>query len=126
MRRDFFARTGENPSQGSEDLVELMARWVRRVAEPAEIGERTGTQVNRSAVRLGMTPNQVKKLWYRERRTIHAHEYLRVKRVVEALDCRREQRRQLRADIADQVAPVDERGAGPLVGMARKDGLETG
>lgn len=124
MTKETYARGGENPSQGSEDLVDLMARWVRQIAEPAQIGERTGTQINRSAVRLGMSPNQVKKLWYRERRTLHAHEYLHVKRVVESLEGRRELRRQLRDQIHDQISSVDERDPGPLERMARKQSLD--
>ena len=125
MGRDFFASGGENFSPSREADVDECAQLVRRAAEPAKIGERTGTQIERAALRLDLTPNQVKKLWYRERRAIEHHEFVRIQNTVARLECRRELRRKLRADIADQIAPMDERKAGPLVGMARKDGLET-
>ena len=124
MTRDFFASGGEFPSPSREADVNECALLVRRAAEPAEIGERTGTQIERAALRLQMTANQVKKLWYRERRAIEHHEYLRIQNVVARLECRRELRRELRAEIADHLRPVGEREAGPLVGMARKAGLE--
>ena len=125
MRGDFFDRAGENFAPNREATIDECALLVRRAAEPAQIGERTGTQIERAALRLQMTANQVKKLWYRERRAIEHHEYLRIQNVVARLECRRELRRELRAEIADHLRPVGERAAGPLVRMARKPRLET-
>jgi hypothetical protein len=123
LDRNFFSRAGENEAS-RETTVEECAQLVRRAAAPAEIGERTGTQIERAALRLGMTANQVKKLWYRERRAIEHHEYVRIQSIVARLEGRRALRRELRAEINDRLRAVDERAAGPLVGLARKPSLE--
>jgi hypothetical protein len=125
MDRTNYTRAGEFSSPSREADVNECALLVRRAAEPAEIGERTGTQIERAALRLQMTANQVKKLWYRERRAIEHHEYLHIQNTVARLECRRDLRRELRAEIADHLRPVGERAAGPLVRMARKPRLES-
>jgi hypothetical protein len=126
VERKFFAPPGEFSSPSRETTVDECAFLVRRAAEPAELGERTGTQIGRAALRLAMTPNQVKKLWYRERRAIEHHEFLRIHAAVSRLEERRAQRRELRAEIDDQIGNVDQRDAGPLVAMARAPRLDEG
>ena len=126
MTRDFFASGGEFPSPSREADVNECALLVRRAAEPAEIGERTGTQIERAALRLNMTANQAKKLWYRERRAIEHHEYLRICAAVARLEERREQRRQLRAQIDHQIGKPDQHEAGPAIGMFAARRLEKG
>ena len=117
MRGDFFDRAGENFAPNREATIDECALLVRRAAEPAQIGERTGTQIERAALRLNMTANQAKKLWYRERRAIEHHEYLRICAAVARLEERREQRRQLRAQIDHQIGKPDQHEAGPAIGM---------
>ena len=125
MSGNLFGRYGEKFSPSRETTVDECAVLVRRAAEPAEIGERTGTQIERAALRLEMTANQVKKLWYRERRAIEHHEYLRIQTAVSRLEERREQRRQLRAQIDHQIGKPDERDAGPVGGMFAARRLDT-
>ena len=124
MSRKLFAYDGEIPSQTGDDLIELMACWVKRAAEPAEIGEHTKAQINRSAARLEMTPNQIKKLWYRERRSIRADEYLKIKTVIDRLEWRSENRREMLADLHRSRTELAQRkplpDLRPLGGMARK------
>ena len=126
MIGNFRVPGGENYEPSREATVQECAQLVRRAAEPAAIGERTGTQIERAALRLEMTANQVKKLWYAERRAIEHHEYLRIHAAVSRLEERRAQRRLLRAQIDDQIRESAERETGPLERMARKPGLEKG
>ena len=125
MSGNLFGRGGEFSSPTREDTIEEYAQLMRKAAEPARIGERTETQQARAAQALGMTRNQVKKAWYRERRKVEAHELLRARLIVARLEDARARRQQLRRDIRDQISPLDERDAGPLVGMARAPGLDT-
>ena len=120
MTRDFFALGGDFPSP--DGVKDEMAQLVRKAAEPAQIGERTGTQIQRAAVRLGQSVNWTRKFWYRERAAVDAYELLRTRAIVARLEERRRVRAELRDQISQQAGLVDQRDVGPLVGMARKTG----
>ena len=124
VNRNFFVPFGEKFAPTREETVEEAALLVRRCAEPAQIGERTKTQQLRAARRLHMTPNQIKKLWHRERRAIPTHEYLHIKATVARLEERRRNRAELRGQIREQAGLVDQQAVGPLERMARAPRLD--
>ena len=124
VNRNFFVPFGEKFAPTREETVEEAALLVRRCAEPAQIGERTKTQQLRAARRLHMTPNQIKKLWHRERRAIPTHEYLHIKATVARLEERRRNRAELRGQIREQAGLVDQQDVGPLERMARAPRLD--
>lgn len=124
MSRNFFVPFGEKLSPTREETIEEAALLVRQAAEPAQIGERTGTQMERAAQRLGRPISWVKKIWYRERRAIDTHEYLHIKATVTRLEERRRQRAELRRQIREQTGLVDEQDPGPLERMARAPGMD--
>ena len=125
VSRNFFVPFGEKFAPTREETVEEAALLVRRCAEPAQIGERTKTQQLRAARRLHMTPNQIKKIWHRERRAIPTHEYLHIKATVARLEERRRKRAELRDQVREQAGLVDQHEAGPLERMARDTSLDT-
>ena len=124
VNRNFNVPFGEKFAPTREETVEEAALLVRRCAEPAQIGERTKTQQLRAARRLHMTPNQIKKLWHRERRAIPTHEYLHIKATVARLEERRRNRAELRGQIREQAGLVDQQDVGPLERMARAPRLD--
>ena len=57
----------------AEAVADRMQQVVRRAAEPVTAGERVTGRIERAARRLGLTRTQVKRLWYREQRSVPAH-----------------------------------------------------
>jgi hypothetical protein len=86
----------------AREAVAKMATLLRRIAGPAEIGERTGAQIRRASQRVGMPYGWTKSVWYRERKDILASELMRV----EAVAARLEQRARWRADLVEDSRRV--------------------
>lgn len=57
----------------AEAVADELSGVVRRAAEPIDAGDLVTEQIRRAARRLGLPWGQVKRLWYRECRTIPAH-----------------------------------------------------
>lgn len=74
----------------AEGVSDVLADAVRRAAEPVLPGELISQQIDRAARRVHLPRGLVKKLWYREQRSVPAHIALSLL----AFDRRTEQLRQ--------------------------------
>jgi hypothetical protein len=57
----------------AEGINEHLHGIVRRAALPVTAGELIAQQIDRAARRLGISRGLVKRLWYREQRSVPAH-----------------------------------------------------